>query len=77
LPILYKGVHLDVGYRLDLIVEDTAIVELKSIEKLDRVHESQILSYLKLSGRPLGLLINFNVPRLRDGIRRYLNDPPA
>jgi GxxExxY protein len=76
IPVRYKDIRLDVGYRLDLVVENTVIVELKSVEKLDRVHESQILSYLKLSACPVGLLINFNVPLLRNGVRRFLNDPP-
>jgi GxxExxY protein len=74
LPVRYKEVVLDVGYRLDLVVEQLVIVELKSVAQLDRVHESQMLSYLRLSGLPLGLLINFNVPQLRDGLRRFIND---
>jgi GxxExxY protein len=76
LPIVYKGVRIDVGYRLDLVVEDDLIVELKSVERLDRVHLSQMLSYLKLAGKPLGLLINFNVPMLKQGIRRIANGLP-
>jgi|SRR5437764_15243026 len=73
LPVLYKGIRLDIGYRIDLVVEDRLIVELKSVERLDRVHTSQMLSYLKLSGYRLGLLINFNVPQLKQGIRRIAN----
>jgi GxxExxY protein len=73
LPIVYKGLRLDVGYRLDLVIERSLIIELKAVERLDRVHMSQMLSYLKLSGYGLGLLINFNVPRLKDGIRRIAN----
>src|SRR5207244_11072175 len=76
LPIVYKGVHMDIGYRLDVVVERSLIVELKSVERLDRVHESQMLSYLKLSGLKLALLINFNVPKLVDAIRRFANALP-
>jgi len=76
LPVIYKGIRLDVGYRLDLVVEGKLILELKSVDQLDRVHESQMLSYLKLSGCKLGLLINFNVPLLRRGIRRFANGAP-
>lgn len=71
LPIKYKGVLLDCGYRLDVIVRDRIILELKSCEKLDPIHEAQILTYLKLTGMKIGLLINFNVPVLRDGIKRF------
>ncbi len=71
-PLVYKEVHLEVGYRLDLLVEDAVIVEVKAVEQLAPVHEAQLLSYLKLSGRRLGLLINFNVPVLKDGIRRMV-----
>jgi GxxExxY protein len=76
LPILYKGVRLDVGYRLDMVVERELIVELKSVERLDRVHLSQLMSYLRLSDRRIGLLINFNVPMLKQGIRRVVNSLP-
>jgi GxxExxY protein len=64
---------IDVGYRLDLLVEDTVIVELKVVAKLLPVHQAQLLSYLRLSGHPVGLLINFNVWRLTDGIKRMMN----
>jgi GxxExxY protein len=77
LPIKYDGVTIDVGYRIDLMVEDVVVVELKAVEKLLRVHEAQILSYLKLSQRPIGLLINFHVPRLRTGIKRFVNGAAA
>ena len=70
LEVHFNGVRLDVGYRIDLLVEDLVIVELKSVERIIAVHEAQLLSYLKLSGRPVGLLINFNVLHLRDGICR-------
>ena len=70
LPVHYNGVQVNVGYRLDMLVEDLVIVELKSVQKLLAVHEAQLLSYLKLSKRPVGLLINFNVVHLRHGIRR-------
>lgn len=72
-PIAYNGLSLDVGYRLDLVVENIVIVELKVVEKLLPVHQSQLLSYLRLSRRPVGLLINFNVWRLTDGIKRVAN----
>ena len=74
MPVRYREVHLDCGYRLDLVVEEEVVVELKSAERLERIHEAQLLSYLRLSGRRVGLLINFNVTRLRDGIRRLVNN---
>ncbi len=70
LPVEYKGVRLDCGYRIDLIVEDKVVVELKCAEKVTPVHEAQLLTYLRLSGRTVGLLINFHVPALKDGIKR-------
>jgi len=73
LPVVYDGVTIDLGYRLDLVVEDTVVVELKCVQAFDRVHEAQILSSLKLSGKPVGLLINFHVAHLRHGIRRFVN----
>ncbi|MBA2303343.1 MAG: GxxExxY protein [Acidobacteria bacterium] len=72
--IIYKGKPLGCGYRLDLLVEDTLIVEVKSVRELTDVHKKQLLSYLKLTGRPIGLLINFNVPLLQQGITRLIND---
>ena len=60
LPVVYDGVKLEAGYRLDLVVEDTVVVELKAIEELAPIHQAQIISYLKLSGKPIGLLINFH-----------------
>lgn len=74
LPLNYKQVALDCGYRLDLLVEETLIVELKSVEKLQPIHEAQLLSYLKLSGCKIGLLINFNNRVLKDGLKRLVND---
>lgn len=73
LPVVYDGVKLDIGYRIDLLVENVVIVELKSVDAIAPVHQAQIISYLKLSGRSLGLLINFNVPHLKDGIKRFVN----
>jgi GxxExxY protein len=73
LPLNYKGVDLDCGYRLDLLVEDKVIVELKSVETLEPIHEAQMLTYLKLRNAWLGLIINFNVIMLKDGVRRLVN----
>ena len=70
LPVEYKGVQLDCGYRLDFLVADEVIVELKAVETLLPIHDAQLLTYLKLTGCKVGLLINFNVPVLKDGIRR-------
>jgi len=74
LPVVYRGVRVEVGYRLDLLVEDTVVVELKAVAKLLPIHEAQLLSYLRLSGRKIGFLLNFHAPRLRDGMRRLVND---
>lgn len=71
-PVVYKDVKLECGYRIDLLVEHRVVVELKSIESLAAIHEAIILTYLRLSGRRLGLLINFNVNVLRDGVKRYI-----
>jgi GxxExxY protein len=70
LPVVYQDVTLDCGYRLDFLVEDRVIVELKSVDELDRLHEAQLLSYLKLARKKIGLLINFNVQQLIKGVRR-------
>jgi GxxExxY protein len=72
LPVVYDTVKLDAGYRLDLVVEDIVIVELKAVEALAPIHQAQILSYLKLSGKPIGLLINFHSLHLKDGIKRFV-----
>jgi len=73
LPLIYKEVKLDIGYRIDLVVERKVIIELKSVEALNDIHIAQVLTYLKLSGCKLGLLMNFNVLRLVDGIKRLAN----
>jgi GxxExxY protein len=72
LPVIYDEITLDLGYRIDLLVNDLVIVELKSVEKILPVHQAQLLSYLKLSRKNLGLIINFNVLHLRDGIKRMV-----
>ena len=73
LPLIYESVKLDLGYRIDLLVEDTVLLELKAIENVAPVHKAQLLSYLRLCKKSLGLLINFNVTHLKDGIHRVLN----
>jgi GxxExxY protein len=73
LPLIYHDVKLDCGYRIDLLVAGTVVVEIKSVSTLAPIHEAQIISYLKLSGCKVGLLINFNVCTLKDGIRRFVN----
>ena len=73
LPLKYKGMNVDCGYRIDLIVENKVIVELKSVEKILPVHEAQLLTYLKLTSLRLGLLINFNEPILKQGLKRIAN----
>jgi GxxExxY protein len=73
LPLIYKEIKLDAGYRLDLIVEGKVIIEIKSIESLNDIHIAQVLTYLKISGCRLGLLMNFNVLRLIDGLKRLVN----
>ncbi len=73
LPLIYKQVKLDCGYRLDLFVEDKVIVEIKSVDQLMPIHQAQLLSYLKLSDCQVGLLINFNVKLLKNGIQRIVN----
>jgi GxxExxY protein len=73
-PVTYRGVKIDCGYRIDLLVEGKVVVELKAVERLEPIHEAQLLSYLKLSGYQIGLLINFNVRMLRQGIKRLANN---
>jgi GxxExxY protein len=75
-PLEYKGMKLDCGYRLDLVVEEKVILEIKSIESLLPVHDAQLLTYLKLTGLTVGLLVNFHVPVLKSGIRRLVNNYP-
>lgn len=74
LPLVYDGVSLDVGYRIDVLVDDCVIVELKAVDKILPIHEAQLLSYLKLSGKKVGLLINFHVTHLTQGIKRMVNN---
>jgi GxxExxY protein len=74
LPVRYKGELLDCEFRLDLLVENIVVVELKTVKKLESIHDAQLLSYLRLSGCKLGLLINFNVPVLKHGIKRIVNN---
>jgi GxxExxY protein len=70
LPVVYEGIVIEMGYRLDLLIDQSVIVEVKSVESLLPIHEAQLLTYLRLSGKRVGLLLNFNVVRLREGIRR-------
>ena len=78
LPIIYQGVKVhNEGFRLDLLVEDTIIVELKSVEKVQNVHKKQLLTYLRMAKKPLGLLINFNEVVLKDGLCRIINAPSS
>jgi GxxExxY protein len=74
LPVSYRGVKLDCGYRMDIVVEDRVIVEVKTVERFAAVHEAQLLSYLKMSGRRVGLLLNFHVAILKNGIKRIVNN---
>ncbi len=76
LPVVYKGFHIDCGYRIDLLVGREVIVELKAVARIEPIHEAQLLSYLKLSGCHIGLLINFNVKQLTTGIRRLVHELP-
>jgi GxxExxY protein len=73
LPVVYLGEKIDLGYRIDLIVADSVIVEIKCIEAINPVHKAQLLSYMRLSGRQIGLLINFHVEHLKDGIKRMVD----
>ncbi len=73
LPVVYKGIKLDCGYRIDVLVNDIIIVELKTVEKLLPIHDAQLLTYLKLYNRQIGLLLNFNVPVLKSGIKRIVS----
>ena len=76
LPVVYREVKLDCGYRLDLVVEDSVVVEIKAVEQLAPIHIAQLLSYLRLSGKRVGLLINFHVRVLKNGLKRIVNDFP-
>ncbi len=73
LPVIYKGTQLDCGYRIDVLVEELVIVELKAVERVEAIHEAQLLTYLRLTNLWLGLLVNFNVPVLRQGVKRLVN----
>ncbi len=73
LPVIYKGMNVEAGYKIDLLVEKSVIIELKAVESILPVHEAQILTYLKFSGTKLGLLLNFHVKLMKDGIRRFVN----
>ncbi len=73
LPVTYKGVKLDCGYRIDVLVSESVIVEIKTVDTLQPIHEAQLLTYLKITGLKVGLLINFNVLILKDGIKRIVN----
>jgi GxxExxY protein len=73
LPVVYENVQLDAGYRMDLVVEDSVLVELKSVDEIAPIHKAQLLSYLKLSRLQVGLLLNFNVLHMRDGVTRMMN----
>lgn len=77
LPVVYRGIKVDCGFRLDLLVNGVVIVELKSVERLDPIHEAQVLTYLKLTRLHLGLLMNFNVTRLMDGFKRLVREFPS
>lgn len=72
IPIIYDGIKFDEGFRLDVLVEDLVICELKAVDEMNPVWEAQLLSYLRLTGKRLGFLINFNVPRIKDGIKRMI-----
>ncbi len=74
LPLVYDGLKIDAGYRLDLLVENSVVIEVKSVERLADVHRAQLLSYLKLGGYRLGYLLNFNVPRMKEGIARLVSN---
>lgn len=74
LPVLYEGLRLDSGYRIDLLVENALIVELKCVDALLPIHKAQLLTYLRLANKPVGLLLNFNVVHMREGIKRILNN---
>ena len=72
LPVVYKGVRLDCGYRLDLVVEDCVVLELKRVEEISPLHEAQLLTYLRLARKKVGILLNFNVPVMKNGIKRLV-----
>jgi len=71
-PVVYKEIKLECGYRMDILVENIVVVELKTVEAFNYVHEAQVLTYMKFAGKPVGLLINFNVTLLKNGLKRYI-----
>lgn len=77
LPVVYKGVELEAGYRIDLLVDRLVVVEVKATSRIEAIHQAQLLSYLRLSGHQVGLLLNFNVRQMREGIKRLVMDQPA
>lgn len=77
LPVVYRGLRLDCVYRLDLVVAGRVVVEVKAVDRVHPVHEAQLLTYLRLSNLPVGLLLNFNSPLMRDGVRRFVRTPQA
>ncbi len=72
LPVEYKGIQLDCGYRIDLLIDNELIIELKAVDSIKEIHKAQLLTYMKLSGIGKGLLVNFNVKKLKDGIQRFV-----
>jgi GxxExxY protein len=76
LPVVYKEINLDCGYRMDLVVENSVFVEIKAVEQLAPIHDAQLLSYLRISGKRVGLLINFHSRMLKDGLKRIVNEFP-
>lgn len=76
LPVTYRGAKVELGFRFDMLVDDALVVELKTVPSIARIHRAQVLSYLRLSGHRIGLLLNFQAPHLRDGIERFVNDEP-
>lgn len=74
LPVIYKGQNIGLEFRLDFIVEEAIIIELKSVDTIHPIHQAQIINYLKISNLPVGLLINFNVPLIKNGIKRFINN---
>jgi GxxExxY protein len=74
LPVLYDGINLEIGFRLDILVESKVIIEIKSVEDLSKLHFKQLLTYLKLSGKKVGILVNFNCENITDNIKRIVND---
>ena len=76
IPVTYRGVKVELGLRVDMLVDEALVVELKTVRALAPIHHAQLLSYLRLSGHRIGLLLNFHTARLRDGLRRLVNDEP-